>query len=57
MVILVVPPVCGSYVIILSNWTPVYERVVVKNGHQEGPCYNEIGLNQSISKIPMDHID
>lgn len=38
------------------NWTPTFEwymaRFAVENGHQEGICFNEIGLcAQNISII------
>lgn len=39
---------CGSYVVALHNWTPLFEwymaGFVVKNKHQKAMCYDEIGL-------------
>lgn len=40
--------VCGPYVVILLNKAPLFDlyiaRLMVKIGHQNNTCHNEVGL-------------
>lgn len=52
--------VCGCYVVTLLNRIPIFDlcvaRLMVKNGHHNSTCHNEVGLCAHTTNITLNPI-